>query len=425
MKRAAALIFALRARAGRVQHARPAATPRRQQAQGTEIGIDPAWMDKSVKPGDDFFSYANGTWVKNTQIPADRSRIGGFYIADQEREKNTRELFDDILKSNPTSGNDALIANYYKAYLNTDAIDRAGLAPAKADLDAIAAIADKRAAERGDRRHAPRRHRSAQRDQLPHRESVRHLRHAGPGDAGRAAALSDAGRHRPARARILSVRRPQDGRASRTKYQRLCRDRSCSSPAIPTRRAPRGRIIDLETKIAKAHETREESEDFAKGAQVWTRAELEQKAPGIDWGALLDAAQLGSAQKFDAYHFARDPEARRAGRLGAAAELEGLAGLPHAEPAGERAAQAVPRRELRLLRHGARRARRSSGRATSWRSTRPATRCRTRSARPMSTNISRPRPRPRSRTWSTTSRPRSPSASRRSTGWRRRPSRKR
>src|SRR6185437_3664461 len=113
-----------------------------EQKQGTGIGIDLAWMDKSVVPGDDFFSYANGTWVKNTAIPPDRSRIGGFFIADQLREKNTRALFDSILKSNPTSGNDALIANYYKAYLNTDAIDRAGLNPAKADLDAIARIAD-------------------------------------------------------------------------------------------------------------------------------------------------------------------------------------------------------------------------------------------------------------------------------------------
>src|SRR5436190_5554689 len=94
-------------------------TQRSQNAeQGTGIGIDLAWLDKSVKPGDDFFSYADGSWVKNTAIPADRSRIGGFWIADQQREKNTRELFDNIVKSNPTGGTDALIANYYNAYVN-------------------------------------------------------------------------------------------------------------------------------------------------------------------------------------------------------------------------------------------------------------------------------------------------------------------
>src|SRR5258708_29591192 len=58
----------------------------------------------------------------------------------------------------------------------------------------------------------------------------------------------------------------------------------------------------LETKLAQAHATREESEDFGKGAQVWSRADLEQKAPGIDWGALLNAAELGSVGKFEAYH---------------------------------------------------------------------------------------------------------------------------
>ncbi|WP_294005404.1 M13 family metallopeptidase, partial [Sphingomonas sp.] len=62
------------------------------------------------------------------------------------------------------------------------------------------------------------------------------------------------------------------------------------------------RIVDLETKIARAHATREESEDFAKGAQIWSRQDLEAKAPGIDWGALLGAAQLGGVQKFQAYH---------------------------------------------------------------------------------------------------------------------------
>ena len=97
----------------------------------------------------------------------------------------------------------------------------------------------------------------------------------------------------------------EDGRAPH-QVSRLCRSRSCRLAGYPDPQAPPDRIIDLETKIAQAHATREESEDFAKGAQVWTRAELEQKAPGIDWAALLNAAQLGSAQKFEAYHFGAD-----------------------------------------------------------------------------------------------------------------------
>ena len=45
---------------------------------GTSVGIDPAMMDKAVKPGDDFYGFANGGWQKATEIPADRSSIGGF-----------------------------------------------------------------------------------------------------------------------------------------------------------------------------------------------------------------------------------------------------------------------------------------------------------------------------------------------------------
>src|SRR3546814_12031386 len=48
---------------------------------GTELGISKAAMDTSVKPGDDFYAYANGNWQRTTEIPADRSSTGPFYTA--------------------------------------------------------------------------------------------------------------------------------------------------------------------------------------------------------------------------------------------------------------------------------------------------------------------------------------------------------
>jgi predicted metalloendopeptidase len=275
------------------------------QGQGTDIGIQTAWMDKSVTPGDDFFSYANGTWSKNTTIPADRSRIGGFWIADQLREKNTRALFDDIIKSKPTSGNDALIANYYNAYFNTDAIDRAGLGPAKADLDAIGHIADKHqlsAAIGGTLR--------SDTDPLNatsfHTENLFgvfvtqglatpgvQLPYLMQGGLG----LPDAQYYLSADPKMSDIRGKY-----KTYVQTILQDAGYADPG-----GAAGRIMDLETKIAKAHETREQSEDFKSGSQVWTHQQLEQKAPGIDWAALLGAAGLGDAQKFDAYHYASIP----------------------------------------------------------------------------------------------------------------------
>ncbi|QIL02150.1 M13 family metallopeptidase [Sphingomonas sinipercae] len=274
---------------------------------GTELGIVPAAMDKSVAPGDDFYQFANGGWMKSTEIPADRSSVGAFYIADQVREKNTRELFDELLKGNPAANsNEGRIANYYKAYLNTDAIDRAGMAPAKADLDSIAGIGDKRAlsAAIGNTIRAdvdPLNSTNFQTDNLfgifvtqglnTPGETLPYILQGGLGMPEREYYLSSD-------AKMAGLRDKYRG------YIQTVMQAAGSADAAASAK----RIMDLEMKIAQAHATREESEDFAKGAQVWSRADLEKRAPGIDWGALLGAAQLGGAQKFQAYHSTAIPK---------------------------------------------------------------------------------------------------------------------
>ena len=278
-----------------------------EQVQGSELGIVPASMDRSVKPGDDFFTFANGSWVKNTPIPEDRSNIGGFYLADQTREKQTRELLDGILKSNPDAGsNEGKIANYYNAFLNTDAIDKAGLAPAKADLDAIGRIADRKqlsSAIGGTLRADtdPLNTTNFQTENLFGIFVTQGL--DTPGET--LPYLMQGGIGLPEREYYLG------GDAKMADLRNKYRAYIANVMKLAGNRDPQGaanRILDLETKIARAHATREESEDFAKGAAVWTRAELEQKAPGIDWAVLLDAAGLGGAQKFQAYHAGAVPK---------------------------------------------------------------------------------------------------------------------
>ena len=271
-----------------------------QQAPGTQAGINLAWMDRSVVPGVDFYNYADGTFMKTTEIPPDRSSVGGGYIADLEREKNTRELFDEILKSNPAAGSDeARIANYYNAYLNTGAIDGAGLTPAKGDLEAIARIADKQqlSSAIGSTIRA---------DTDPLNATNFHTENlfgifvtqglATPGE--QLPSLMQGGIGLPEREYYLSA----DPKMAelRTKYKAYVAQ-LLQLANYPDPQGSAQRIVDLETRIARAHASREESEDWAKASQVWTRAELEQKAPGLDWGALLGAAQLGSAPRFDAY----------------------------------------------------------------------------------------------------------------------------
>ena len=51
-------------------------------------------MDRSVTPGDDFFDYANGTWLKNNPIPADKSRYGMFNVLDDLSKTRTKAIID-------------------------------------------------------------------------------------------------------------------------------------------------------------------------------------------------------------------------------------------------------------------------------------------------------------------------------------------
>ena len=272
-----------------------------QHTPGTEAGIVTASMDTAVKPGDDFSAYANGNWVKNTPIPEDRSSIGGFFIADQERERQSRELIDTILKENPAANTDrGRIANYYRAYLNTDAIDRTGIAPAKADLDAIAAIADKRAlsAAIGGTIRAdldPLNATNFQTDNLFGIFVTQGLNT--PGET--LPYILQGGIGLPEREYYLSSDAKMVG--LRNQYRAYI-ETIMTAAGRPDAKAAAARIMDLETKIARAHATRAQSEDYNRPPVIWSRAELEQHAPGLDWGALLSAAQLGQAARFEAYH---------------------------------------------------------------------------------------------------------------------------
>src|SRR6478752_9888349 len=61
-----------------------------------EWGYDPAAMDRSVKPGDDFWAYVNGTWDKNTQIAPDRASAGPFVTLSDAAERDVHQIVDQL-----------------------------------------------------------------------------------------------------------------------------------------------------------------------------------------------------------------------------------------------------------------------------------------------------------------------------------------
>jgi len=104
-------------------------------------GIDVAGMDKSIDPGDDFFDYANGAWLKATEIPADRPSYGAGDIIAEKVRTRTADLIKGAGKSNDPEAKK--VGDYYDAFMDEETIEKKGLTPIKAELDEITQVADK------------------------------------------------------------------------------------------------------------------------------------------------------------------------------------------------------------------------------------------------------------------------------------------
>ncbi|MDZ4741662.1 MAG: M13 family metallopeptidase [Alphaproteobacteria bacterium] len=104
-------------------------------------GFDPAVMDRTVNPGDDFFRFGGGTWMKTTQIPADRSRWGSFNMLAAQSEDDVRGAIEMAANGPMPAGSVARKAvDYFRSFNDMAAIEAKGLEPAKADLARIAAV---------------------------------------------------------------------------------------------------------------------------------------------------------------------------------------------------------------------------------------------------------------------------------------------
>ena len=104
------------------------------------FGIQIDNMDPAVKPGDDFNLHVNGKWVAKTELPADRTRIGSFDMLDELSKTRLRAILEELAATPQAPGSaEARIADAWRAFMDTAAIERAGLAPAKPWLKRIAA----------------------------------------------------------------------------------------------------------------------------------------------------------------------------------------------------------------------------------------------------------------------------------------------
>ncbi len=260
-------------------------------------GIVVADMDPSVKPGDDFYQYSNGAWMKRTEIPPDRGGVSVFTSLVDVSNKRTVALIEEAAKANAAAGSGTRkIAALYNSYMDEGGIEAKGLTPIKPHLDEIAAIHDKRELARalGE---------SLRADVDPLNNTNFHTANlfglwVAPdfnGSERYTVYLLQGGLQLPDREYYLDD--SERMRTIRTQYQaHVSAMLKLAGFSDPDARA--ARVFELEHAIAEKHWTLADDQDIHKANNPWKQADFAAKASGLDWTEYLLAAGLSQQMNF-------------------------------------------------------------------------------------------------------------------------------
>ncbi|HYM75489.1 MAG TPA: M13 family metallopeptidase [Candidatus Dormibacteraeota bacterium] len=254
-------------------------------------------IDHSVRPGDDFYRYANGEWLKRTDIPADRAGVDVWTKLTDLSNKRLADLIAELAKSNPPAGSSARkVADLYNSYMDEAGIETKGLAPLRPHLEAIAAIRDKK-----ELAHALGETLRADVDALNntnyHTPNLFGMWVAPSfNDSDHYTAyLMQGGLQLPDREYYISD--SEHMRQIRTKYQAHVAN-ILRLAGVSDAEARAARILELETAIAKTHRSLADNEDIHKANNPWTQADFRAKAPGLDWDEYFRGAGISNVDGF-------------------------------------------------------------------------------------------------------------------------------
>ena len=255
-----------------------------------ESGVDP-----SIKPGDDFFAYANGGWLNTTEIPAGKDRWTARNEIDDLTRRQVLKLLDDA-GAEPAGSTAHKVADFRAAYLNEAAIEARGIAALRPLLDSIDHVQDNAALTRllG---------RGLGADVDPLNWGVYRSSHllglsvepSIHGEKTYVAFLLQGGLGLPDREHYVSAE-PQM-QALRARYQEYI-GRLMALAGFDRADQRARAVMALETAMAQAQATREASANDHNADSLWTRADFALRAPGMDWSAFFAAAGLARQEAF-------------------------------------------------------------------------------------------------------------------------------
>jgi putative endopeptidase len=105
------------------------------------LGVDTTGFDRGVRPQDDFFQFVNGGWIRNTQIPADRTSTGTFLLLRDNAQAALRAIIDSVAAAPNAPGSEGQkVGDLYRSFMDTARIEQLGVTPVQGDLQRIAAV---------------------------------------------------------------------------------------------------------------------------------------------------------------------------------------------------------------------------------------------------------------------------------------------
>jgi putative endopeptidase len=250
-------------------------------------GYDNAFADQTVKPGDDFFRYALGGWLKTAQIPADRTFTGADLKLVEQAEADVRDIITEASKGRPKAGTNAQrIGDFYAAYMDEATIEGKSLLPMRPDLDAIDQAVDKDAL-------APALGKLLMEGATTPFNGYVDINPKNPGEY--IFVIDQAGLSFGDRDYYLKT--TADMKALRAQFVAHV-ERMLANAGYADAKAQAASVLSLESKIAAAHWPAEKARDRDLTTNFRGRAEVLKLGAGAPIDAILNVAKLSRQQQF-------------------------------------------------------------------------------------------------------------------------------